>query len=168
MLLKVFPASPLPFPHGENGRIAGRRRIGVDQFRRDRDAAARSGFGACGAQVIEHAIAARAVDVANVGLKTHARRDAVDRAGKDLADADGGHGVDGAGRFGRCFERQNQFGRRGQRVFAARHQLAAGVAAFAFDDDAQAGRRGDVRHEATSMPSCFEDGPCSMCSSTNW
>ena len=38
--------------------------------------------------------------------------------------------------------------RRCQRVFAAGHQLAAGVAAFALDHDAQAGRRGNVRHQA--------------------
>ena len=78
----------------------------------------------------------------------HARRNAVDRAGKDFADADGAHGVDCAGRFGRGFEREDQLGGRGQRILAARHQLAAGVSAFAFNHDALAGRRGDVRHQA--------------------
>ena len=77
-----------------------------------------------------------------------ARGNAVDRAGKDLADAHGAHGVDGSCRFCRRFQRQNQFGGGGERVFAARHQFAAGVAAFAFNHDALAGRRGNVRHQA--------------------
>jgi hypothetical protein len=50
--------------------------------------------------------------------------------------------------FGRRLERQNQLRRRCQRVFAARHQLAARMPALAFDVDAQAGRRGNVRHQA--------------------
>ena len=89
----------------------------------------------------------------------HARRNAVDRAGKDFADAHGAHGVDGAGRFGRRFERQNQLCRRGQRIFAAGHQLAAGVAAFAFDHNALAGRRGNVRHQANVESFLLEKRP---------
>ena len=50
--------------------------------------------------------------------------------------------------FAADFKRENQFGCGGQRVFAAGHQLAAGVSAFAFNHDALAGRRGDVRDQA--------------------
>ena len=136
------------FKRGENRGVAGRRRIGVDQLCRDLDAAAGAHFFGCGGERGQNAVAARAIDVANVGRDEHARRNAVDRAGKHIADAHGADGVDGAGRFGRGFKRENQLGGRGQRIFAARHQLAAGVAAFALDHDALAGGRGDVRHQA--------------------
>ena len=57
------------------------------------------------------------------------------------------------------FQRQNQLRRGGQRIFASRHQLAAGVAAFALDHDALAGRRGDVRHQAEIDPFLFQQRP---------
>ena len=86
--------------------------------------------------------------MSRMSVSSDARGNAVDGAGKNIADADGANGVDGAGRFGRGFKRKNQLGCRGQRVFAAGHQLAAGVTAFAFNEDAQAGRRGNVRDQA--------------------
>ena len=54
------------------------------------------------------------------------------------------------------FERENQLSRGGQCVFAPRHEPAAGVSAFAFDDDALAGGRGDVRHKAEIDAFLFE------------
>ncbi len=103
---------------------------------------------AIAAERSQNAIAARAIDVAHVGGDQHARRNAVHRAGKHFADAHCAYGVDGAGGLGRRFQRQNQFRCCGKRIFAPRHQLAAGVSAFAFNHDALAGRRGDVRHQA--------------------
>ncbi len=60
-------------------------------------------------------------------------------------------------RFGGGFERKNQLSCGGQRIFAAGHQLAAGMAAFAFDEDAHAGGRGDVGHEADIDAFLFEE-----------
>ncbi len=136
------------FKRGQNREVAGRRRVGVDQLSGDLDAAAGAHFFSCGGERGENAVAPRAIDVANVGRDHHARRDAVDRAGKHIADAHSADGVDRAGRFCRGFKREDQLGGRGQRIFAARHQLAAGVSAFALDHDALAGGCGDVRHQA--------------------
>ena len=51
---------------------------------------------------------------------------------------------------------ENQLCRRGERILAARHQLSAGVPAFAFNHDAHAGRRGDVRHQTDVDPFLLE------------
>ena len=150
--------------HGlEDCGIASGRGIGVDHLRRNRDSASLGHFVASGFQLVDHRIAPRAVDVANVGFEAHAGGNAVDGAGKDFADADGSHGVDGAGGLRGSFERENQFGSRGERIFAAGHQLAAGVAAFAFDNDAHAGGRGDVRDEADVDAFLLEDGALARC-----
>ena len=67
--------------------------------------------------------------------------------GKTSHTPDCSHGVDGAGGLGCGLKRQHQLGGCGERVLAAGHQLAAGVAAFAFNEDAHAGRCGDVGDE---------------------
>ena len=120
-------------------------------------------------EALENAVAACGVNVADIGFEAHARGNAVDRAGKDFADADCGYSVDGAGGFGSGLERQDQFGRGGQRVFASGHQLCAGMAAFAFDHECAGwpARRCAVTRPR-SMSSCSRVGPCSMCNSTNW
>ena len=57
------------------------------------------------------------------------------------------------------FERENQFRRGSQRVFAPRHKPAAGVPAFAFNHDALAGRRSDVRHQSEVDSFLFQKRP---------
>ena len=120
-------------------RIAGSQVVGGSALTSSvviGDAAAARNLSALLRQCVEHAVAAGAVDVANVGLHAHARGDAVDRAGKHIANANGADGIDCAGRFRRRFECKNQLCRRGQRILASGHQLAARVAAFALNDDA--------------------------------
>jgi len=56
---------------------------------------------------------------------------------------------------------------RHQSILASRHQLAAGMTAFAFDEDAQAGGRSDMCDESDIDALVFNSGPCSICSSTN-
>src|SRR5664279_1420504 len=71
----------------QDRRVAGRRRICVYQVGGDGYAASGCDMGTLGAEGVEHAITPCAVDVANVGFKAHTRRDAVDCAGEDLANA---------------------------------------------------------------------------------
>ena len=97
---------------------------------------------------VDDAIAARAIRVANVGFKSHARGNAVDRAGKHFANADRGYGVDGAGGFRGGFEGKDQLRGRGQRILASGHQPRASMTALAFNRNAQARRRGDVRNKS--------------------
>ena len=108
-------------------------------------------------------IAARASMSRMSVVESHAGGNAVDGAGEDFANADGSDGIDGACRFCGGFKSQDQFCCCCQRIFAAGHQLAAGMTAFAFDHDALAGGRGDVRDEADVDAFLFEDRVLARC-----
>ena len=87
-------------------RIAGSLVVGGSAFTisgGDDDAALQSNICAGCLDGGENAVAARAVDIANVGFKPHARGDAVDGAGKNIADADRGNRGDVACGLGSRF-----------------------------------------------------------------
>ena len=132
-------------------RVAVRRWIGVQQFadveRTLRRAATSE---ACAAISRSTRVAPGIIDVAHIHLQPDAAGDAVDRARENVADADGRHGVARAGGSGGGFYGERDFGGGEKGIAAVRHQHCAGVAALAFDRDAQAGGRGDRGHDAES------------------
>src|SRR5579863_8427456 len=140
----------------EDARIACCRRICVYQFGRNGDGSAAGDRVAGCVQAFEDSIASGAVDVTDIGLQPNPRWDAVDRARKDVAHADRGHGVDRPARPGRSLKREDQFRRSGQGVLAARHQFSPGVAALAFDQDTHARWRRDVRYQPKVEALLFE------------
>ena len=106
-----------------------RRCIGVDELLYDCDAAALADALAVAAHGLHHGLAAVWIGVADIQLQNDAAGNAVDRAGMHVAGADGGYGVDGAGRKGVFFDGENELGCGAQRVFAVGHQERSSVAA---------------------------------------
>ena len=159
MRLYFFPAALRRLlKRRKNRLVAHRRRIGIYQLGRNVYTSPRRHLSALAAQCVQHAVAPRPVNVANVCFQFHARWNAVDRAGKDFANAHRAHGVDCAGRLCRCLKRKHQFRSCRQRIFASRHQLATRMSAFAFNQNAQARGRGNVRHQPNIKAFLFEVG----------
>ena len=104
----------------------------------------------------EHGVAAGEIDVADIDQDADAAGDAVDRAGKDLADADGADGIDRSGALSGGFHRQRDLGGGQKGIAAIGHEHRAGVAAFAFDLESQGGGRGDCGDDAERDAGAFE------------
>ncbi len=142
-------------------------RIGVDDLARDAHAAAR-GDGLAGlGDPREYGVASPEIDVADVDLEMRPARHAVDSAGKQIAHADGAHGVERTGRPRRVLDGQSDLGRGQECVASIRHQHGARMSTFAFDPI----RRPAGAAIAVTMPRSrrcrSSSGPCSMCNSTN-
>ena len=110
------------FDGGDDALVARRRRVGVDLFDRasatPRSSPKRS---ARCANARQHAVAPRAVDVADVDLHHHVARDAVDGARMHVEHADGADGFAAAEFQRRGFDFQRQLRRGQQRVVAVGH-----------------------------------------------
>ena len=88
------------------------------------------------------------IGVADVELQDDAAGNAVDRAGIDVAGADGGDGVDRAGGEGVFFDGEDEFGGGAERISTVGHQQRSGVAAEAIDGEAIASGGGDAGDDA--------------------
>jgi hypothetical protein len=107
----------------------------------------------------DHAIATRLVYVPDIDAQSHSRGDAIDGAGKHIADSDGRDRVDGPARPGEGLQSQNQLGSRTQRVAAMGHQHCSGVSALTLDDHAQACRRRNLFHHAQRLSFALQQRP---------
>ena len=112
-------------------RFSGR--VGVQDLAAQSDAPGRSDVFRPALDDAEHGVAAGEIGIADVGQDPDQARDAVDRAWKDLADADRADGVDRARPLSGGFHRERDLGGGQEGVAAIGHEHRAGMAALAFD-----------------------------------
>jgi len=87
------------------------------------------------------------VCIADVHAKANLAGNAIDRAGKHIADANGCHRINGSASACRALDRQNHLGRRAKSIMAVGHQDTTGVSARTFNQNSQTRRCRDLRDD---------------------
>ncbi len=137
-------------------RIAGCRRIRVQQFRSYAHAAPAADVISAPLNDLKHSVAPDLVRIAHIEREPYPAGNAVNRAGKDLAHADGRDCVDRARRFRGGFNGEREFGRRAECVVTVGHEERARVSALAFNVDIEACWSRDVGDDADRNAIAFE------------
>src|SRR5258706_10874600 len=106
------------------GRAIGRS-IGVQHLGTNWNAPSRRDRLTCSFYLLHHVVTPFEISIANVGTETNPAGNAVDGAGKNLADPDRRYRVDGSGDPRGILDGQNQFLRSAERVAPVWHQNSA-------------------------------------------
>ena len=124
--LRVAARSPKGLDH-QRARLS--RGVGIDDVQAHLHLPV---FGGVGARIIDRlndGVATSEIGVSHVNLERRAAGNAVDRSGKDVADAGGGHRIERAGGTGGGLGSERYFGGSQEGVVAIGHQHSTGMPA---------------------------------------
>jgi len=111
----------------DNRGCAVRRRVGIQQLTLDRNFSPNGNRRAGGVNCIHNLVAPLKIRVAYVNAEADSAWNAIDRAGKHVADAHRCHCVDRSAGTRSVLNRQNRFARRAESALAVGHQNPASV-----------------------------------------
>ena len=141
----------------DDGGRALTRRVSVYRLDDDRNATPGGNLVARPSNRCERRIASGSVDVPHIHAQSCPAGNTVDGAGEYVADADGADTVYRTGRARGCFDGKRDFGSGEERIATLWHEHRAGMTAFAFNVDTQAGGRGNRGDDADIEAARFQD-----------